>query len=188
MMRLIFNAVLLSAAIAIALVYIKPTYEDPTDGIVFLQEKKANLLIARSTLTELKKKQTELQAQEKEIPLGDINKLEKLLPKEINPVLFIMELDTIAKEQGMSIKNIKFDSTKKEATTPAAAPASGPKKPYETFMVTFDVAGSYQSFSNFLSLVEQGLRVTNITAVTLVANDKVDVYQYTVKAQTYWLK
>ena len=40
----------------------------------------------------------------------------------------------------------------------------------------------------FLMQVEQGLRVTDITSVNLIANDKVDVYQYTVKAQTYWMK
>lgn len=187
MMRLIFNAVLLAASIAIIFVYIKPTYEDASQGIVALQEKKANLLQARSDLDVLKRKQTELFALRNQISQEDLNRLERLLPKEINPVLFIMELDTIARDQGMSLKNIKFDDAKKELTG-TTLPSATPKKTYETFTVTFDVAGRYQNFSTFLDLVEQGLRVTDVTSVALTANDKVDIYQYTVKAQTYWMK
>lgn len=187
MTRLIFNVVILIASIAVVFIYIKPTYEDSYSGIVALQEKKANLLQARSDLDVLKKKQTELFALRNEISQNDLNRLERMLPKEINQVLFIMELDTIARDQGMSLKNIKFNDAKKEATA-LATPSATPKKTYETFTVTFDISGRYQNFNTFLGLIEQGLRVTDVTSITLVANDKVDIYQYTVKVQTYWMK
>lgn len=190
MMRLIFNGVLISAAIAIVFVYIKPTYEDTADGIVVLQEKKEKLLKARADLDDLKRTQTRLIALRSEIPQAELERLERLLPKEMNPILFVMELDTVAREHGMSLKNIKFDDSKKEATTSSGTPTPGafPKKTYETFSLTFDVSGQYQNFNTFLNLIEQGLRVTDVTSVALIASDKVDTYQYTVKAQTYWLK
>jgi|GEM_PF-3436088 len=188
MMRLIFNAVLLLASVAIVFVYIKPTYEDSTSGIVTLQDKKDALLKAKQDLDKLKIRQTAFTAARNEMPQNELDKLERLLPKEINPVLFVMELDTIARDQNMSLKNIKFTDTKKEptSTSPTANPAT--KKPYETFTLSFDVTGPYKNFTTFLKQVEQGLRVTDITSVNLIANDKVDVYQYTVKAQTYWMK
>lgn len=187
MMRLIFNGVLIAAAIAIAFVYIKPTYENTTDGIVVLQDKKEKLLKARADLDDLKRTQTRLIALRSEIPQTELDRLERLLPKEMNPILFVMELDTIAREQGMSLKNIKFGEPKKE-TPPVTGAPSVPKKPYETFSLSFDVSGPYQNFNTFLNSIEQGLRVTDVTSVSLVANDKGDAYQYTVKAQTYWLK
>lgn len=188
MMRLIFNTILLLAALAIVFVYAKPTYEEPTTGIVALQEKKEALTKARADLSELARKQKDFLAQRNTMSQVELDRLERLLPREINPVLFVMELDTIAKEQGMSLKNIKFTEVKSETSTVAAVAATAPKKPYETFTLSFDITGSYASFTNFLQQIEQGLRVTDITAITLVANDKVDVYQYTVKAQTYWMK
>lgn len=188
MTRLIFNAVLLAAAIAVVFVYIKPTYEEPTQGIVALQEKRAQLVEAKSNLDKLKTKQIELLAQKNQISQEELDKLGRLLPQDINPVLFIMELDTIARDQGMSLKNIKFADSKKETSTPTTAAVTAPQKLYETFTVSFDITGSYEGFTEFLKLVEQGLRVTDISSVTLVANDKVNVYQYTVKAQTYWMK
>lgn len=188
MMRLIFNAVLLLASAAIVFVYVKPTYEDPATGIVTLQEKKAVLLKARQDLDKLKVRQTAFVAARNEMPQNELDKLERLLPREINPVLFVMELDTIARSQGMSLKNIKFTDTKKEGTPTTGTPTVVTKKPYETFTLSFDVTGSYQNFTTFLRQVERGLRVTDITSINLIANDKVDVYQYTVKAQTYWMK
>lgn len=188
MMRLIFNAVLLLASAAIIFVYVKPTYEDPVSGIVTLQDKKDVLLKARQDLDKLKVRQTAFVAARNEMPQSELDKLEKLLPKEINPVLFVMELDTIARDQGMSLKNIKFTDTKKETTPGTGVPSAAAKKPYETFTLSFDVTGPYANFTTFLKQIEQGLRVTDITSVNLIANDKVDVYQYTVKAQTYWMK
>lgn len=186
MMRLIFNGILLLASAAIVFVYVKPVYEKPSTGVVALQDKKEVLTKARADLDELKQKQRDFLAKRNEMSQEELERLERLLPREINPVLFVMELDTIAKEQGMSLKNIKFADAKKDA--PAVPGVVVAKKPYETFTLSFDVTGSYASFTTFLRQIEQGLRVTDVTSITLVANDKVDVYQYAVKAQTYWMK
>jgi len=188
MTRLIFNGILLLTSVAIIFAYAKPVYEAPDTGIVALQEKKEVLIKARADLGELDKKQKAFLAKSKEISQVDLERLERLLPREINPVLFVMELDTIAKEQGMSLKNIKFADAKKDAPTTPGAVAAAAKKPYETFTLSFDVTGPYANFTIFLEQIEKGLRVTDVTSITLVANDKVDVYQYAVKAQTYWMK
>lgn len=111
------------------------------------------------------------------MPQNELDKLERLLPKEINPVAFVMELDTIARDQNMSLKNIKFTDTKKNQHPPVRTANPATKKPYETFTLSFDVTGPYKNFTTFLKQVEQGLRVTDITSVNLIANDKVDVYR-----------
>jgi len=188
MMRLIFNGILLLASAAIIFVYAKPIYEAPDTGIVALQEKRDVLIKARADLEDLEKKQKEFLAIRNGIPQNELDRLERLLPREINPVLFVMELDTIAKEQGMSLKNIKFAEAKKDVPATPGATVVAAKKPYETFTLSFDVTGPYANFTTFLRQIEQGLRVTDVTSITLVANDKVDVYQYAVKAQTYWMK
>ncbi len=186
MTRLIFNIVLLLASVMVVFVYIKPTYEDPEAGIVTLQNRKEVLLEARSQLDTLKKKQSELIARRNTFSEEEIRNLDRIVPQEMNPVLFIMELDTIARSYGMSIKNIKFEEEKKTGIETPSELAK--KKAYETFTVTFDVTGSYQNFSTFLTLVEQSLRIVDVSSVSVTANEVTDIYQYTVKVHTYWIK
>lgn len=187
MMKLIFNGVLIAAAVAIVFIYIKPAYENPTNGIKILKENKETLLKARSDLSNLKEKQKALLAQRNAFPQQELDSLERLLPKEINPVLFVMELDNLARGNGMSLKNIKFEDTRITNPTVVADPAA-PQKEYMTINMSFDVVGTYEGFTNFIRLIENGLRITNVTSITLVANEKLDFNQYTVRVQTYYLK
>lgn len=187
MTKLIFNGVLIAAAIAIVFIYTKPTYEDPTKGISTLTQTKETLLKARSDLSSLKEKQKALLAKRNSFPQKDIDSLERLLPKEVNPVLFVMELDNLARSNGMSLKNIKFEDARLVAQNNINDP-SVQQKDYNSLNMSFDVVGTYEGFTNFINLIENGLRITNVTSITLVANEKVDLNQYTVKVQTYYLK
>lgn len=187
MTRLIFNLVLLSAAIAVVFVYIVPTYENPENGIVALQQKTNDLLEARSQLQALKNKHDELLALESTFSPQELQNLERILPKSINPVLFIMELDTLARNYNMSLKNIKFEEVKDDVA-PGSPSARQNQNPYRTFSISFDVTGTYANFSNYLRSVEQSLRIVDITSVALTTSERGDVYQYSVKAQTYWMQ
>ena len=189
MMKFIFNGILLLAAVGIFFLYIKVQYtDDTTKSIQVLQKTKQDLVTTRSNLTELVNRQKTLQANRNNISEQQLSRLNTMLPETINPVLFIMELDTLAKAQAMSIKNIKFEPMKKAQANAQVGAVAVKKELYETFSVSFDVTGSYANFYEFMTNIEKGLRITDISSIVVTANDKVDVYQYTVKAQTYSMK
>ena len=189
MMKFIFNGILLLAAAGIFFLYIKVQYsDDVTKSVQVLQKTKQDLIATRSNLTELVMRQKVLQTNRNNFSEQQLSRLDTMLPESINPVLFIMELDTLAKTQAMSIKNIKFEPMKKAQSNAQAGAVAVKKELYDTFSVSFDVTGSYASFYTFMTAIEKGLRITDVTSIVVTANDKVDVYQYTIKAQTYSMK
>lgn len=187
-MKFIFNGILLVTAIAIFFVFTKPQYTDnPDTSILVLQQTYKDLEQTRTDLSRLKTKLSSLENDRNAFTQQQLDRLERMLPEDVNPVLLIMELDTLAKtqSQSMSVKNIKFEPTKK--TNQAATPGLV-KDPYDTFALSFDVTGSYADFYSFMQEIEKGLRIVDVVSITVTANDKVDLYQYTVKAHTYSMK
>lgn len=188
MFRLIFNLILISAALGLFLVYIKPNYNGATDtSIVSMKQQQASISQTLASLVDLQKKQDELSAKRNEFSSrsdGAEQKLDRMIPEQINPVIFIMELNTIASDYNMVVKNVKFESKKVEndKTKPVVYEA---KKPYHQFDLSFSVDGSYANFVNFIRSLESNLRLTDVVSVTVSANDKVDLYQYNVRLVTY---
>ncbi len=185
-MKFIVNGILLLAAIGVFFVFTKPQYTDDTEKSVrALEQRAADLLQTRNSLSALETKQRELKRNEDAIPPERIDELEVMLPPDVNPVLLIMELDAIARPN-MSLKNVKFEPTKKQ--TPAVGASVQQKETYDTFMFSFDVTGRYEDFIAFLQAVESGLRIVDITSITVNGSDTGQVYQFNVKAQTYSMK
>ena len=188
-MKFIFNGILLAAALAIFFVFTKPQYTDnPDTSITALQQKYSDVEQTRNDLSRLKTKLDSLDEDRNTFTQQQLDRLERMLPLDVNPVLLIMELDTLAKAQSqkMSVKNIKFEPAKK--VTPQAGGPTTKRESYDTFALSFDVIGSYANFYAFLNQVEQGLRIVDVISITVIANDKIDLYQYTVKAHTYSMK
>ena len=188
-MKFIFNGILLAAAIAIFFVFTKPQYTDnPDTSITVLQQKYSDVEQTRKDLSGLKTKLASLDNERNTFTQQQLDRLERMLPLDVNPVLLIMELDTLAKDQSpnMSVKNIKFEPAKK--ITPQTGSPAAKKELYDTFALSFDVTGSYSDFYSFMNQIEQGLRIVDVVSITVTANDKVDLYQYTVKAHTYSMK
>lgn len=188
MFRLIFNTILLASALGLFFMYIKPNYSDNDKSIVALRKEEKNITDTFASLKALEEKQQDLSAKRNEFasrPDGAEQKLDRMLPTQINPVLLIMELNTVAADYGMTIKNLKFESRSSEPTTTAQPAVYHAPTDYRPFNVIFSVDGSYDKFVNFIRSLESNLRTTDVLAVTLTANDKSDIYQYSVKITTY---
>jgi Tfp pilus assembly protein PilO len=116
-------------------------------------------------------------------------KLNTMLPRNPENVKLILELDSIAKQYGVSLQNVKIEDAANDTQT-NIRPGTAPANPdIGTLNITFSVAGSYEGFTNFIRTVERSLRIVDIRKITFTSLDETkSTYQYTVGIKTYWLK
>lgn len=127
----------------------------------------------------------------------NLDKLEKLIPDNVDNIHLILEVEKLASPYGMVLRDIKYDTLKKEKTPVNEVFQSGTtnlpsQKNYGTWDLEFSTEGSYSNFLKFLKDLESNLRIVDITSVqfssvtTSTANP--DVYKYGFQVKTYWLK
>jgi hypothetical protein len=115
----------------------------------------------------------------------DQERLEKLIPDNIDNVRLIIDVNGIASRHGIVIKNIKTATL--EDTPAAQGGEIAPASPYNTATLSFDVISDYRRFIAFLTDIESSLRLLEVSKITLKANDTGN-YDYGVELKTFWLK
>jgi Tfp pilus assembly protein PilO len=161
--------------------------------------------LALDNSTELKNIRDSLVGTYKNITKEDKDRLDHFLPNTVGNIELILEIEKIANIHGLSIKNTKFDSLKSKTANSAqggsntvvvaeADPANN--LPYGVFPIEFVIEGKYDSFLSFLNDLEHNLRLVDLKSVSFTIpssttpGDTTDpnIYSYTLKLETYWLK
>ena len=191
-MKYIFPSILILLAIATFVAFVNPTYKQ----IQVLQANSAQYDAALSNSEKLQTERDALNAKYLTMSPDSLDKLSKLLPDNADNIRLIINIQQMAQTYGMSISNIKFDSTQigaasnspTAATTVAEVQTS--QQDYGTFNLEFSTTGSYQNFLSFLKDLETSLRVTDIQSITFTSqtDGTKTGYTYDIKLQTYWLK
>lgn len=134
------------------------------------------------------------------IDQGNLDKISKMLPDSIDNIRLILEIEKIASPYGMTLKDVKYEDTKKEeegATPIAGTNNEAVNEDYGVWNLEFSTEGSYNNFIKFTKDMEKNLRLVDIASVTFSAADGAassksavanDVYKYSFKIKTYWLK
>jgi len=158
---------------------------------------------ALSNSTNLQKVEDGLLKVYNEIKKEDKERLNNFLPKAINNIEFILEVERIANLHNMPVKDIKFESTRKANTTAAAtntvvSEVNIDKRPYGVFPLEFTTEGTYKKFVSFLKDLEYNLRLVDVKSISFsvpelsgvkgVEGVDPNIYRYTIKVETYWLK
>lgn len=207
-MRFLFPLTLIIISGVLFFAIVDPLYNETSS----LRSDVAKYNVALTNSTDLQKKRDSLLDIYKNIKTEDKDRLERFLPNTVNNIRFILEIEQLANMYSMPIKNIKFDAKKTQdtkaadgTTTPAPAKTSGTvvsgdlsSKPYGTFPIEFTTEGTYENFSLFLKAVEHNLRLVDVSSISFVVptKDKADknatadpnIFTYTLKVETYWLK
>lgn len=123
-----------------------------------------------------------------DISPDDRERLEKMLPDNVDNVRLIIDANGVAARHGLAIKNVKTSATNAANSSPVPA-GRQPNVPstYDTVSLSFNVTTNYQTFIDFLRDLEASLRIMDISKITLTANDS-GLYDYGVEVKTYWLK
>lgn len=205
MMKFIMPIILTGIAITFFFVVTNPLY----NNISVLQTNLASYNQALSTSAQLKNERDQLTTVYNNINPDDLSRLQKLLPDDVNNILLILEIQGIAKNYGMQISNVSYDTT--DTSTAATNATSGTAATqganissnstvadYGTFNLGFSTSGTYDNFINFTKGLESNLRIVDISSINFSSNSissssgvstsAPDIYKYDFKIKTYWFK
>jgi hypothetical protein len=182
---------MLVASIGLYFGFIDPTYQDA----LVLKDKKAEFDTAMNNANQLSERRQALVDQVNKFPAEELVRLNKLLPDHVDNVRLIMEVDRIALKYGMSIRDVQLqglnllnnNNSGNTSTVLGTAP-----KDYDNVVLSFSVSSSYSTFKEFLSELEDNLRISDVESLSFSVPPQdtrgKDVYQYSLSIRTYWLK
>lgn len=197
MTRFILPIILIGIAIGGFFMFTEPIYQD----ISLLRADAQAYDQALGNSKALENERDKLTSKYNSINPQDLDKIQKLLPDNIDNIRLILEIGKIAAPYGMVLKDVKYnaaDSSAASAGTPPPIIQSGSNAPaiqdFRILNMDFTVTGSYANFINFTKDLESNLRIIDISSVTfttdsdLKTNPAGGAYKYSFKIKTYWLK
>lgn len=198
-MKILFPVSFILISIILFFLIVDPLYNDVSQ----LKEGVATYNLALNNSKELQKTRDNLLEKYRNISVEDKDRLGKFLPSTVDNIKFILEIEQIANIHRMPLKNIKFEEVKGEdkkiipAGNMIISNDSMDTLPYGTFPVEFVTEGDYGSFVLFLKDLERNLRIMDIKSISFKVPQSLskqdnfydpNIYSYTLKVDTYWLK
>lgn len=190
-MNLIAPIIFFLASIGIFFMYVDPNYKGRADfiesdyntyGIKQLQIEKVQYDNTANNSNKVTEKRDSLIEKKNSILTEDQDKLQKLLPDNIDNVKLILEVNDIAEKRSLTIRNIAIGGNTKK--TEEIGPDNSA---YGTVSLKFSVLSSYDNFLNFLDDLENNLRLVDITDISFNSTDN-GFYEFSFSLNTYWLK
>lgn len=183
MTRLIIPVLLVAASIGLFMLYTDPAYQE----VKALQAQVAAYDEALDKSQELKKTRDQLISRRNTFPAEGLQKLEKILPDNVDNIRLIIDINAIAARHSLAIKEIELGevSDSAEGRSELAVGASG--SAIGSVTLGFTIAASYESFLAFLQDLEHSLRVVDIESISFESDDAAAVSDYDFVIRTYWL-
>jgi Tfp pilus assembly protein PilO len=179
-MKGFISLIIIIAAIGIFYFGIDPLYNDPANGIKVLEAQVADYNKALDNSAKLRAVRGQLIDKYNNLDKTNVDRIQKFLPDGVDNVRLILDINGIASNYGMSIKNIKIEGG------PAVSPANQ-QNPIGSIRLSFSVVTSYENYVQFLSDLERSLRLVDVVAISFTT-DKNNITTYNTTLQTYWLK
>lgn len=180
-MRLIAPLLMVIVAVAVFFQFTDPIFAE----IKTIQERQVTLNNGLDNAKKLREVMKELLDQRNAMSETDLEKLNKLLPDNVDNVRLIIDINNIAKPYGMSIKGLKVQMPEEKAEDAVARDRDNIKQAMVT--LSFSITGDYNQFQSFLSDLSQSLRLVDVSVTGFNSNEK-GIYDYKVEVETYWLK
>ncbi|MFA6404839.1 MAG: hypothetical protein WCW03_02460 [Candidatus Paceibacterota bacterium] len=125
----------------------------------------------------------------------DRDRLDKMIPNTVDNIRLIIDLNNVASRRGISLKNVKADTSEAiGGTVSNSIPSSiGNRGEYiptpvlDEVNISFSVSASYEKFIDFMRDLEINLRVMDLTHLSVSVNES-GIYDYGVELSTYWLR
>ena len=170
---------LVAAAIGLFVWYTNPTYQT----IKSLSIQNASYDNALNKAQELRGLRDSLLNKRNGFAPADLDKLQKILPDNVDNIRLIIDINTIATRHNLALTNVDLGAVSKQA----AAAASGDTSPVGSVDVGFSVTtANYSDFLAFVQDVEHSLRLVDVTKISFSAAASGPI-TYTMSVRTYWL-
>ncbi len=188
---------MIAVAVGLFFLYINPTYED----VKALKTVDASYDQALQNANELETVLGTLVTKYNGFPEESLNRLRKLLPDNVDNIKLLLEIDSMATRNKMTLKNVKFEQQKDSSVEQTNSAVKEKNKDYGKYQLQFTTEGSYPNFVAFLKEVETNLRLVDVESVAFSSPDLPlnvlnaltpgkgrDVYKYDITMNTFWLK
>ncbi len=185
MSRFIFPLLLTLCAIGLFTLYTNPTYQG-ANGITSLKVQMNAYDDALNKSQKLKEVRDALVSRRNALPDEQLQKLEKILPDNVDNIRLIIDINGVAAKHGLTLKNVQLGSVSDSTKTRSAVAVGASGSPVGSVELGFTVAAPYEDFLVFLNDLEHNLRIMNIEKINFsVAETALNDYQLTIR--TYWL-
>lgn len=185
-MKSLLSILVISISVGVYLVYIKPLAVDVRVQIA----KKEEIEKVLNRVKEIKDKRDSVFEDYNAISSKDIEKLNKIIPEEVNTVEILNDLSSVASQYGLSVTEYKAEN--ELMNNSAVSESDGAVS--ETFKKThiiFNLKGQYAQFVEFLETIESSLRIVDIVQLGIKGGSSsgpATSLEYTIHATVYSLK
>ncbi len=196
--KFIIIIALFAVSIATFVMYIRPTY----DNINEVKVKVTRLDDALSKTRNIRSIRQSLSTRFSEFSDENLERLQKMLPDHVDNVRLVLDMDGVASQYGIRLKNVTIqDSDNNNGANSAIGSAKANKdNSYQSLVLQFEVAATYNEFIRFLSDLESSLRIVDLVYLKInpINTSRSDSdsdtniveqeYNFTIALKTYWLK
>lgn len=185
-MRFLIPSILLAAAIGLFALYTNNAYQGP-GGVKSLRAQVSAFDEALNKAKELKSRRDELISKRNTFSADDVQKLERILPDNVDNIRFVIDINGIAARHGLSLKNVGLGSVSDAKAARSALAVGSSGDPVGSAEISFSLTATYDDFLIFLQDLEHSLRIVDIEKIAFKAASPGDRYEYSLTVRTYWL-
>lgn len=193
MTRTILAILGLAVAGGIFFFYTQPTY----NTMQTTQAQNSEYDQALSKAAELQQLKQSLLSRYNSFNPSDINRLQSMLPDQVNNIQLILDLDNMAGHDGMALQNVVInDPGANQANATAISSISTGSAKYDSLTMQFTTQGTYDQFKQFLDDLQSSLRIVDLVSLTIAPTSASTqaspaaqpAYTYNMTIKTYWLR
>ena len=178
-MKTIIALILILIGIAFIFMFSKPLWIE----ISALRIQKQEIESTVSEFQRLQSARDGLLSTYNSISKNDLEKLEKILPNNSDNSGILIFLEKTAKDRGISLRRIEFQPKSIVASRGIENIVSN----FETLNFSITLSANYNSFKSFLSALERGSRVIDITDLSFFSG-KTDFFEFVLRGKSYYQK
>lgn len=143
---------------------------------------------ALTTANQLKSQRDQLLSKRATFSTDDVQKLERMLPDNVDNIRLIIDINNIAARHGLTLKNVSLGAVSSASTARSAVAVGASGDPVGSVNLGFTVTASYGNFLSYLADLEHSLRIVDVEKLNFKTGEgKVDSNDYSVTIRTYWL-
>jgi len=180
MTKILTPTILIIVSIVVFFAYTDPLYKN----IKIIEKEETQYDEALNKSKELQTIRDALLSKYNTFDPADIDKLEKLLPGNVDNVRLILEIDNTAAKYGMSLRDVAISGENKTESKKITEAVS---KDFFTITLSFSVSSSYGNFVKFIEDLEHKLRIVDVSKISFKSSDA-DFNEYRVSIKTYWVE
>ncbi len=183
MFRLILPIFLVGIAAGLFFVYTDPTYQ--RIKATRAQEMEYDQALTKSK--ELLALRNSLIAKRNTFSADDVQKVERVLPDNVDNIRLILDTETIAQRYNLHVQNIGIKSPQAGRSDRSQLAVGETDDPVGSVQFSFAVSAKYEDFVRFLKDLERSVRIVDIESISFSIGLG-DLADYSVSIKTYWLR